>query len=912
MAKRPPPQDPPDLGPDSSNEVEPDIDRPVVRPRATTRPPIRRPPPPPRRPVHDDLDGLDGTNASDEIDREFEEEEQGGGFASEVEDLGNAPSLGGAASARVDALGMGEPTTMPLGRATTPKLWASAQHWPTCTHYRVWKMENGVASALGLIERDISEEDFIRSFLASMPKQGEGRIQFRLRPIDANGVELGAEFPYNISDTHAYLLKLRNGAAPGANPASPFGIPPELFNLFQDQTRLAERRAMALEETLKAQADQRLAEREEIMRERVAVAQESAQGVQSVTERLMSDEAARRDAQLQREMARDAAVRQQLQDQAAQSMGIVTSVLGQSAQAQATLFQQQMELANRAEEARREHDRRTSEAEANRLAARAAEEAENRRREREDSEALRRREREEGEARRREEREEAEAKRRLELETLEHRRLQEREEAERKYRQDRDEYERKRQQEREEFERRRDMEQRELVDKRAAEKAEIEERRRIEREEAEDRRQRERAEFDAKLQQQRMDLEQRGKELELRMARDREEFQLRMQREQQEMETRRERERREHEERERKDRDERERRERLDREERERRERHEAELTGSREKERERQHARQMEEMRIGSTQQREHAERMVALQNTMLTVRSGSEPKEDGLSKAMGVLTMLGIDPKDAAAKLLGGNSGWLENLPKIAAGAAEVLGAVIQRMSPPTAPAGSVTQVRPPFPMPQVPMHPANAPATGAPTAPPGAPAPSGPTAQPTNATSAAGPAGSTAQPDPAAPTPTPMQPKPAPATTTADGLTLAGRRDARNAIRKLVERARRAPETEWEGLILAASMTTPVIIEYLKVTSLAQALAEGGADEALVTRVFSVARQSPVFGPLLAQSPSAETSTPPVEAAPASPAVEAAPEAAPATAPAASDTPEAAPQLPAPTTAPSSEST
>ena len=96
-----------------------------------------------------------------------------------------------------------------FGRATSPKLYAQASQFPTAVQFRVWRWENGVPVALGAIDAEATEEDFVRQFFDAMPRRGEGKFQFRLRPIDIRGKELGKEVTINISEHHSTLKRIR-------------------------------------------------------------------------------------------------------------------------------------------------------------------------------------------------------------------------------------------------------------------------------------------------------------------------------------------------------------------------------------------------------------------------------------------------------------------------------------------------------------------------------------------------------------------------------------------------------------------------------------------------------------------------------------------------------------------------------
>ena len=121
-------------------------------------------------------------DAPPEIDEdEFDASEVEGLNDPDVTHLGDAPRIGG--RSRASDL-FGEEADHAAGRATSPKLYAQAAQFPTCTQLRVWKWENGIPVGLGTIDSTATEEDFVRQFLSAMPRRGEGRAQFKLRPID--------------------------------------------------------------------------------------------------------------------------------------------------------------------------------------------------------------------------------------------------------------------------------------------------------------------------------------------------------------------------------------------------------------------------------------------------------------------------------------------------------------------------------------------------------------------------------------------------------------------------------------------------------------------------------------------------------------------------------------------------------
>jgi hypothetical protein len=336
----------------------------------------------------------------------------------DVTHLGDAPRVGG--RARVSDL-FGEEADHAAGRATSPKLYAQAAQFPTCTQLRVWKWENGIPVGLGTIDSTSTEEDFVRQFLSAMPRRGEGRAQFKLRPIDIRGQELGQEITTVISEHHAALRAAREAEAEEKEALrNPFAnVPPqgtdvggEMSRMVEHMLATAEQRARSLEESLEMERERIRSEELRRTQERVDLATSAAQGVQAITERMMKDEQQRADRAMQMQ-----------QQQSQMLITTLTQIFSQ----QTMMQQQASDAARRADESRIEQERQRADRE--------RQAAEDRRRlELQDLEYKRKIEREEAESRLRLERDDAERKMSREREELERREKREREEAERRER----------------------------------------------------------------------------------------------------------------------------------------------------------------------------------------------------------------------------------------------------------------------------------------------------------------------------------------------------------------------------------------------------------------------------------------------------------------------------------------------
>lgn len=218
----------------------------------------------------------------------------------DVESLPSSPHL--RANNRYSEI-LGTSATMLAGRPTSVPLFAQASSYPSVTQLRVFKLENGVPVGLGVIDSQAREEDLVRQWFTAMPKQGEGRCTFKLRPVDIDGNEIGQEMTLLISEHHADLLRIRGAmnapAAPGGYAASPAaGLPSDILALMRD----------TINGTSKALDEERSRARElmaEMARERVDLASNAASGVQAIAERMMMTESQRAEQQLKAEQQRN-------------------------------------------------------------------------------------------------------------------------------------------------------------------------------------------------------------------------------------------------------------------------------------------------------------------------------------------------------------------------------------------------------------------------------------------------------------------------------------------------------------------------------------------------------------------------------------------------------------------------------
>jgi hypothetical protein len=218
----------------------------------------------------------------------------------DVENLPSSPHL--RAGNRYSDI-LGSQASMLGGRPTSVPLFAQASSYPSVTQLRVFKLENGVPVGLGVIDAQAREEDLVRQWYTAMPRTGEGRAQFKLRPVDIDGNEIGQEMTLLISEHHADLLRIRGAMSAPATPmgmggSAAAGLPSDILALMRD----------TINGTSKALDEERSRARElmaEMARERVDLASNAASGVQAIAERMMQTESSRAEQQLKAEQQRN-------------------------------------------------------------------------------------------------------------------------------------------------------------------------------------------------------------------------------------------------------------------------------------------------------------------------------------------------------------------------------------------------------------------------------------------------------------------------------------------------------------------------------------------------------------------------------------------------------------------------------
>jgi hypothetical protein len=776
----------------------------------------------------------------------------------DVTALGQPPQIGGGTQSS-EMFGV---PAHSAGRVSSPKLFSQAAGFPTAIQFRVWRWENGVPVGLGSIDAEATEDDFIQHFYNAMPQAGDGKFQFKLRPIDIRGKEMGKELTITISEHHAEVLRQRKirereekkesrmdpliiGQGGGGEAA----FAEEMGRMYEAATEASERRTEELQRMLEMERERLREEEKARYQERASLADRSTQVVQTMTEKLMSSDRSRAE--------------EQIQGQREQSQLLLSTIT--------TVFQQQQEAARQQSDRVREGDER-----------RMGQDREFFERQRQDMELRRKAEQEEADRKRVAEQDNAERKRRSEAEDWERRRRVDQEEA--RMRQDGERA-------RLELEAKRMEEQRVVETERLRQEAERrreearEERERW-RQEAETRR----AEADQKRQQEREEWDRRALQDRERLERERQEFQLRLERERQDLERKQQAQREDADRKERQIREELERKETLRREEaereaarrrdevelsrkqmdvsaqrdrehaermlemarleregqreaQERREKSEREAREQSERDRNRQHEMTLREMEMNRERDREHAERM--LQLSKIQTQGGS------LLGSLG--ETLGMEAPEILGRIFGsggegegGGGGWSDAVPKVLGSIAEVARVAMASKAQQAQVSGRGQRAL-----------------TVSPTLIPSGPMPH--TADP-GALSAQGahlPDGSSIpsefadlDTEPTQERPASQAPKPETTKRAVDlikrakkgGVSLRDQKKARKAIRILLDTLEGTPEEEWVGAATDALTDEIQVYHYIKAVGIAVALSEARpGDEEFTQKILQALRDS-----------------------------------------------------------------
>ncbi len=733
-------------------------------------------------------------------DQEDPEEDSGDYLTTPLTELPASPELDGEGGyTEIE----GEQALHVAGRSSSPRLFVAGAGHPTVTQLKVYRIESGVPVSLGTIDAEASEADLIQRFFSSMPRPGEGRMQFRFRPIDADNREMGHESSTWISEDHADLQRIRRvrelaraqelmGVPAQNEPAGPSGG-------FDPLGFFA--RSLADERDHSRRTLERLGD------ERLTLAQSMTANVHSITERMLSVAAQQSAAAMEAENNRNR--------HASDSM--------------AAFFQSQLELITGQRSAEREMEQQ--------------------RWEREQSEMQRRAERERVEAERAAERERAWSERQIKETEIRAQTLVKEHEARNQALAKETELRATalvKDAERIESRAEREAKERQAADQREYERRMLmwQEERRLEREAAE-RRERE----------QREAMERREKEQERIRALEREAAERR-EREHREALERREQERQaalalEREERERRDRErdrEREAERQRDREERERRE---SELK--------REHEWKMKQLEIEAQQRKDHDAQMAQLQNYQMqaafAAAQGAKTDIKGLlAEATTFLTAVGIEPKDLVQRFLNppapeppdNTSAWADLAGKVIGSVGEV--AKAKMIADAAKQRRGRQRMMAPQNVPALPMYPNQPPMIPGRPPMPGQMRPAMPQPIPQFVASPAQPQQAPVQARPAAP-PVPAGSPDAPKPAVAIDLPFATQRAGRAGVRSLLQQLRTAPADKWEALTTLALMQNNAIFEYIQAVSLVRAMEEAEAPEEITDKLIEILAAHPL---------------------------------------------------------------
>jgi len=112
-------------------------------------------------------------------------------------------------------------TSMPEGLPSSPPLWAESHMWPSVLAMRVYEEDLSGPVSLGVISVRANEEQFVAQFFDAMPAPKSTPKRFSLVPLDRRNNPVGKEIPIIIHPAHAAL---RHERAKRASAEGPMGI----------------------------------------------------------------------------------------------------------------------------------------------------------------------------------------------------------------------------------------------------------------------------------------------------------------------------------------------------------------------------------------------------------------------------------------------------------------------------------------------------------------------------------------------------------------------------------------------------------------------------------------------------------------------------------------------------------------
>ena len=739
-----------------------------------------------------------------------------------VAQLDEAPFLGGRASGG-DLFG--NRASGPVGRATSPKLFAQASQFPTCHQLRCWKWENGIPVGLGVIDAQATEEDFVEQFYDAMPRPTQGKGQFKLRPIDINGQEMGQEITLLISEHHAALKSIRdakeyesdkrgeggdlfgNYGLGGIGPEDPATtMANQMSQAYDRMFQMTEKKQDSLERALAMERDRMREAEREMAQERIDLATNTAQGIQVLTERMMNDESKRSERALHMQ-----------NEQSQMLISTLTSIFSQ----QQTMMSQYQEQQRLADQQRVDQERMRAMREREEL-------DERRKREAEDYERRRRREEQEFEHKWRL----AEEQRKADREALAAQIEREKEEMRTRAQSDSERL----RQDIEHMRLRMEQERLQVEAKMQREREEYQMRMRHEKEEAERKERERKEEIKRQEEMRKQEFELRQKQMEIQAQRDREHQERLMQMSMMERETQREN--------------------------MQRREQLEREARASAEVERKRQHELMLKELEMNRERDREHSQKMLELTKMELSAKS-QDSITGMLPKLTGLLSSIGLEPQEVIQRALGigggsdddddsddgesSGGGLLKKIPEMLGAAGDIakvvmaargMGALGGMPNPAVAPSYTPPPP-PPRPRPrrreQPPMIQQNN----------TIPEQQFQQAQPMRAQAPQPSADGVMRMAPgtfdSAPTPTPQSAPPQPQKPQIS-LPLAEQKQARIAAREMVASLQQAEKNQWQEILTIKLMEQPVVLAYIMESSVYYTVTEAGADDEFAREFIS----------------------------------------------------------------------
>lgn len=219
----------------------------------------------------------------------------------------------------------GQVAHTPPGRPTRVPMLSGMSNNPAVAQLHVMKRENGVPVSLGIVDAQITPDDFVRRFEGSMPLPGQPHVTFELRTLNDVGHELGQAWFQHIGADHAALQDLRATRAAAMQAGAPGGYrAPPAPDLSEKVFGLLSTVLTRNEADLRREAEEERRRNEAALAGQLTLAQQSSMGLTDAYGKMIELDQQRQSVLMERTLG-------QLEHGHQQTTGFMNTMLAQQA-----------------------------------------------------------------------------------------------------------------------------------------------------------------------------------------------------------------------------------------------------------------------------------------------------------------------------------------------------------------------------------------------------------------------------------------------------------------------------------------------------------------------------------------------------------------------------------------------------